>query len=268
MKLKILGSGGAITTPQPFCQCTICKKARKDIRFKRNNSSLFIQDINTVIDCGEDIDDSLNRQDVKQVENLFITHWHPDHTFGLRRILEPNLDFTTEKARKSINVYIPKKVYETLKKRFPVIDYYFDVQKTGKLNLIEDGDKINIGTISITVVGFKGKESDTYGYLIESKGKKVLYTPFDTISFDNYKKFSNMDLLINECGVFTPEIKYEISFDALMNRLREIKPKKTIMTHIEEIEIKSFGEDYLDKLKKRYADVNFDYAFDGMEIKI
>ena len=83
MELIILGSGGAIPTPRPFCQCIICKKARKlGEPYKRNSSSLFIQDINTVIDCGEDISDSLNRRDVKKIDNLFITHWHPDHTFG------------------------------------------------------------------------------------------------------------------------------------------------------------------------------------------
>ena len=88
MKLTILGSGGAMPTPRPYCQCAICKKARKfGEPFKRNSSSIFINEINTVIDCGEDIADSLNRRNVKKVDNLFITHSHPDHTFGLRHLL-------------------------------------------------------------------------------------------------------------------------------------------------------------------------------------
>jgi phosphoribosyl 1,2-cyclic phosphate phosphodiesterase len=268
MKLIILGSGGAITTPQPCCQCKLCKKARKlGEPFKRNNSSLFLEDVNTLIDCGEDIADSLNRRDIKKINNLFITHWHPDHTFGMRNVLEPNLDFMTEKPRRVTNVYIPNTVYETLKKRFPVVEYYFNVQKTGILHLTEDGDEIKLGDYIIKVVGFKGKESDTYGYLIQNKNKSVLYTPCDTIRFDNYKNFIKLDLLINECGVFS-NFPTEISFDTLMRRIREIKPKKTILTHIEEIEVSKFGERYLDKMKKQYSDVNFDYAFDGMKIII
>src|SRR3989338_3801760 len=185
MKFKILGSGGAMPVPRPFCQCKLCNLARKNSKYKRNSCSAFIEDIKTLIDCPEDIGDSLNRRNVKQVDNLFITHWHPDHTFGLRYVLESNFNFRTNKADKTTKVYIPKKVFETLKQRFPVIEYYFNVQKTGALHIIEDGDKIKIRDVSISVVGYKGKESDVYAYLIESKAKKVLYAPCDTISFDN-----------------------------------------------------------------------------------
>jgi len=268
MELIILGSGGAIPTPRPFCQCIICKKARKlGEPYKRNSSSLFIQDINTVIDCGEDISDSLNRRDVKKIDNLFITHWHPDHTFGLRPILQANLDFKKDKPYRKINLYIPKKTFEVLKEKIPAIDYFINVQKLAALHLIEDGDKIKIGDISISVVGYKGKQSDTYAYLIEGKNKKVLYAPCDTISFDNYKDYKNLDLLINECGLFTDD-PTEISFGDLINRLREIKPKKTIITHIEEIELNDFGEKHFKSAKKQYSDVNFDFAYDGMKIKI
>ena len=255
-------------TPRPYCQCTICKKARKlGEPYKRNSSSLFIQDINTVIDCGEDIGDSLNRRDIKQVDNLFITHWHPDHAFGLRHVLESNFNFRTGKADKTINVYIPKKVFEDLKKRFPTVEYYFDIQKTGVLHIIKDGDTIKIGDVSISVVGYSGKESEIYAYLIGKNNKRVLYAPCDTISFDNYKNFKDLDLLINECGLFS-DVSSEISFDSLMERLKEIKPKKTIITHIEEVEINAWGEKHLQKMKNQYSDINFDFAYDGMKIKI
>ena len=166
--LTILGSGGAMPTPRPFCQCKTCEKARKiGEPYKRNSCSLFVNDINTVIDCGEDIADSLNRRDIKQVDNLFITHWHPDHTFGFRPILEANFDFRANKPKKAINVYIPKKVFETLKQRFPAIDYLLNTQKTGNLHLIEDGEIVKIGNIIISVIGYKVINSDTYAYLIQ-----------------------------------------------------------------------------------------------------
>ena len=268
MKLTILGSGGAIPIPRPFCQCEICTKARKfGAPYKRNSSSLFIQDINTLIDCGEDIGNSLNKNSVENIDNLFITHWHPDHTFGLRSVLESNFNFKTNKADRTTNVYIPKKVFETLKKKFPVIEYYFDVQKTGILHLVEDEDKIEIGNFFITVVGYKGKESETYAFLIEKDNKKVLYASCDTIGFDNYKNYKNLDLLINECGLFS-DISSEISFNDLMNRINEIKPKKTILTHIEELEVNKWGEKHFDKMKEEYSNINFEFAYDGMEIQV
>jgi len=267
MELIILGSGGATPTPKPFCQCTICKKARRlGEPYKRNGSSLFIKDINAVIDCGEDIADSLNRRDIKKIDNLFLTHWHPDHTFGLRPILQANLDWGTNKSSRPINIYIPKKTFEVLKEKFSAIDYFINVQKAGTLHLVGDGEKFKIGDINISVVGYKGKESDTYAYLIEDKGKKALYAPCDTISFERYKDFKGLDLLINECGLFSNE-ESEIYFGDLMNRLREIKPKKTVITHIEEIEVSAYGERFK-TAKKQYSDVKFDFAYDGMKIKL
>jgi len=268
MKLTILGSGGAMPTPRPFCKCVTCNKARELGKpYKRNSCSLFINGINTLIDCGEDISDSLNRNNVAQVDNLLITHWHPDHTFGMRHLVEAYYNFRSGKSDKTINLYIPNKVFETLKQKFPVIEYYINVQKTLALHLIEDGDQLKFNDITISVVGYQGKNSDTYAYLLGNNEHKVLYAPCDTISFDNYKNYKNLDLLINECGVFS-NVSSEISFDKLMNRIGEINPKKTILTHIEEIEINIWGEDYLQKMKEKYNDIDFDFAIDGMEMEI
>jgi len=267
MELTILGSGGATPTPRPFCQCAVCKRARTQGEpFKRNSSALYIDDIFTLIDCGEDIADALNRRNVWRVDNLFITHWHPDHTFGLRPLLEANFDFTTAKTEKRINVYIPKRVYETLRKKYPTIEYLLYTQRTGKLIIVEHDDVIKLGKISITVVGYKGKKSDTYAYLIESNGKRVLYAPCDTIDFE--QKHFDLDVLVNECGLFSEQVKTEISFTALMKRISNLRPKRTILTHIEESELNNWGWNYLAKMKKQYSDVNFDFAYDGMKIKI
>ncbi|MBI5000537.1 MAG: MBL fold metallo-hydrolase [Euryarchaeota archaeon] len=268
MKFTILGSGGANPTPRAFCQCTVCKKARRNGEpYKRNCSSLFVNDINTLIDCGEDIGDSVNRRNIKQVDNLFITHWHPDHTFGLRIILEANCKKKGNVSYKMVHIYIPKNVYKTLKQNFPVIDYFVNIQKTGKLHLIEDGQKINIKDITVKVIGYRGKVSDTYAYLFECGEKKVLYAPCDTISFNRYINFNNLDLVIHECGLFSDDPS-EISFKTLMCRLKEIKPKKVILTHIEEGQINYWGEKYLKSMIRKYSDINFVFGYDGMEIKV
>lgn len=250
-------------TPRPFCQCETCRKARTIGKpYKRNSSSLFIKEINTIIDCGEDIASSLNRENIKQVDNLFITHWHPDHTFGLRAILEANFNFRTSKADHTINLYIPKKVYKQLQKMFPAIDYYINVQKTAKLHLIEHKDKMTFGKIKMTAVGYAGKNSETYGYLLEEKGKKILYSPCDTIGFKKYKEQKALDLLITECGLFS-NVPSEISFEEAIKRIREIKPKKVIFTHIEEVETKIWKQKHFLEQKKKYPDINLDYAKDG-----
>ena len=268
MKFKILGSGGAMPIPRPLCQCKLCVLARKTSKYKRNSSSAFIQDINTLIDCPEDIGDSLNRENIKQVDNLFITHWHPDHTFGLRVLLEANYDFINKKPLKIINLYIAKKVYNVLREKYPAIDYYTDIIKVAKIIFIEDGDQIKLNNITIGIVGYNGKDSEWYAFLFTQKNKSILYSSCDTLHFLNYKKFKNLDYWITECGVFSSDkVKTEISFEEMIKHIREINPKKTILVHLEEIELQTWGLEHLKKLKKIYKDVDFDFAYDGLELK-
>jgi len=268
MELIITGSGGATSTPRPFCQCLICKKARKEGEpYKRNSSSLYINDIFTLIDCGEDIGDSLNRRNIIRVDNLFITHWHPDHTFGMRSLLEAYFNFRGGKPDRQVTVYMSKRVFEDLKEHYPSISHFSDHLEVAEIQHLDNQKSIQIGNIGITAIGYKGETSNIFAYLIEENSKRVLYAPCDTISFE--QKIFNLDLLIHECGLFSHEkIKGEISFPAMIERIRLFKPKRTILTHIEEIEINAWGWDYLEKMKKQYSDVDFDFAYDGMKIRL
>jgi phosphoribosyl 1,2-cyclic phosphate phosphodiesterase len=267
MKLTVLGSGGCTPTPRPFCECLVCRKARElGEPYKRNSSSLFVNEIFTLIDCPEDIADSLNRRRIRRVNNLFITHWHPDHTFGLRPVLEACFNFLENKPDKQISVYMPNRVATDLKQHYPSVSHFVDRLRVAKISNIEHGESVQIGETQVTAVGYTGKDSRTFAYLLEEDNKKVLYAPCDTISFE--QKIYDLDLLINECGVFSyDKIKDEISFPALMERIRLLKPKRTVLTHIEEMEVSAWGWDYLDRMKEQHSDINFDFAYDGMEIR-
>ncbi len=60
-----------------------------------------------LFDTGEDIRWQLNREKIEKVEHVILTHWHPDHTHGLRILENMNRDFENKQPRgKPINVYI------------------------------------------------------------------------------------------------------------------------------------------------------------------
>lgn len=267
MKLTFLGTGGAMPIPRPFCDCEICSKARKHGEpYKRNSSSLYIEDISGVIDCPEDIADSLNRRGVMKVDNLFVTHWHPDHTFGLRPILEANYDFISEKADKAINVYMPQKVYEQLNKVYPNFYYFEHIAKMCVVHKLEHNESVEINGHKVTAVGYEGDESSTFAYMVESENKKLVYASCDTIGF-NYE-IENVDLLINECGILSPEVDSEIKFENLMKTIASKSIRRTLLTHIEEVEVRRFGLEHYNQLKSDYKDIDFDYAYDGMEVEL
>lgn len=271
MKLTILWSGGAIPTPRLNCDCENCNAARLDPKLKRNNTSLFIKEGKILIDCPEDIGDSLYRNNIQNIEHLFITHWHPDHTFWLRVVLESVYDFYLHETKKPITLHLPRLVYEDIKKYYPSISYLVDVRKMATIKYIEHGQNIVIDDINITAVGFSGELSHTFGYLFWSDGKKCLYAPCDTVQVtseivDGY--FQNLDVLVHECGILSPEVKTELSFDEFIGRVRSSNPKKTIVTHIEEIEVKRWWKQYFGELYGKYPDVNFEYANDGLVIEL
>lgn len=261
MKLLLVGTAGSIPTPKLFCECEICQKARTNQEYKRHHSSLFIKEINTLIDCGEDISDAINQTNIKQINNLFITHWHPDHTFGLRLIMENNFDFINEKVKKITNIYVPKKIYEQLKEHYPAINYYIEVLKVGKIIFINE-EKIDFENISITPIPYN-KNKDIYGYLIKENKKQILYTPCDTMNLENWEKFKNLDYWITECGMFS-DYPHELTFSKLKKRIQEINPKQTIITHIEEDEVRYFGYYKMKKLENE----KLKFGFDGMEIDL
>lgn len=270
MKLIILGSGGNLPTPRPFCECEICTHAKSNNSpYKRNSSCMFIEDIETLIDVPEDIANSLIKQNVKNVKRLFITHWHPDHVFGLRVLLQSKYDFFKKESKEKIKIYTGKTIYEKIKKIFPSIEYHEQILKNCEIIFLEDEDEILFEqNISITAIDYKNEEQDHYAYLIKQTKettKKAIYIPCDTIDWK--RKIPEVDLLINECGIVTP-YETEISFDDLMKRLKEQNIKRTILTHIEEVDFTNHGIKKFKELKEKYKDINFEFGYDGQIIKL
>lgn len=271
MKFTILWSGWATPTPRIWCQCENCSAARINPKLKRNHSSLFIEESKILIDCPEDIGDSLYKNNITSIEHLFLTHWHPDHTFWLRIILESTFDFYLHEVIKPITLHLPRGVHEDLKKYYPTIAYLIDTNKLAKVEYIEHWESVQIDDIRVTAVWFSGEESHTYSFLFETNKKKCMYAPCDTFGLmpeviEIY--FKNLDVLIHECGIHSQEVKTEVSFSDLIERLRFCKPQKTILTHIEEIEVKRWWLPYFQELINTYSDVSFEYAHDGLCIII
>ena len=289
MKLIILGSGGATTIPRPGCQCKICTEARaKGIPYTRSGPSLFIPDINLLFDTPEEIAVQLNREKIKTVDYICYTHWHPDHTLGMRIIERMNKFWLAacvkgEKPWKKVTIYALTEVTNDIKaiknKGGSFFDYY---EKLGLVTVtgLENGKPTKIRDFEI--VPFKvisGYRQVSTVYLIENEGKRVIYAPCDVKPFPSDKRLEEADLLIMggnfsegplKNGIIIPEdniLRRELySFREILSLIRKISAKRTLIVHIEEEWGKSF-DDYK-KLEEKYRGYNFQFAYDGMKIKL
>ena len=104
MKVKIIGSGGGVSTPRPCCSCRICTEAReKGFPYARTGCSLFIEDINVLIDTPEDINYAINHSQIQQIDHILFSHCDPDHTMGIRVIEQLKLDWLSMSAGKKMD---------------------------------------------------------------------------------------------------------------------------------------------------------------------
>lgn len=205
MELIILGSGGCTSIPRPICQCKVCKEARKrGIPYYRTGSSIFLKQLNALFDTPEDIKEQLNRESTKTVDNIFYTHWHPDHTFGLRVVEQMNRDFLAEyienkKPLKKVKILALSEVMNDLlsikSRHGSFLSYYKNV---GLLSFkkLKDSVSFKIKNHKITAIPVKTSITSTV-FVIENKNKKNIYAPCNYKPFPlNNSKIKNANILI------------------------------------------------------------------------
>ena len=75
----------------------------------RSGPSIFLHDINLLIDTPAESAGQLNLNSIKQVDLLMFTHFDPDHTEGIRVVEQITLDFRswTGHSEKKINMILP-----------------------------------------------------------------------------------------------------------------------------------------------------------------
>ena len=282
MKFIITGSGGCVNTPKPLCQCSICVQAReKGHPYSRHGCSLYLEDIGLLIDTPEDICDAINATNIKYIDNIMYSHWHPDHTLGMRIIEQLRLEWLDYydgiKPQNPINIFALKEVMNDLNaignKFGSFLDFY---ESMSLIKRVVVEQSIIINDIKITLVPVKS-EHPTSIFIFESKDKKLVYAPCDCFPFPSDEIIKNADILVIGNTVIGYKLKNEKvitkqhpmfqglhNMEQIINIAKNMNIDSIIITHIEEDWSKSY-DDYL-LLEKQYSNLKF--AFDKMIIEL
>ena len=88
-EIVFLGTSGAIRSPAHFCTCEVCEEARADAGLSRTRASIALvgREV-TVVDPSPDLEGQLEREAIRRIDRIFITHWHSDHVGGIGMIGE------------------------------------------------------------------------------------------------------------------------------------------------------------------------------------
>lgn len=280
MRLEVLGSAGATTTPRPGCLCRICVEARaKGLPYSRTGPSYFLHGPNVLIDTPEESNVQLNRAGIRTVAACFYSHWHPDHTMG-RRVWELlNRDWRalpSEAARIETPVYLPEQVAVDFTAR-GVREHLEYLEASGDIRVIElaDGDAVEIG--GWTFRPFRLAEDYVYAFLVEGHGRRVLLAPDETNGWDPPGEVCGVDLAVIPMGVCEldpltgerrihpdhPVLRGETTFEETLGIAQRLAAGRTVLSHIEEIDGLSY-----DDLLELGARHGIEFAYDGMVLDV
>ncbi len=279
MKLKIIGSGGCVSTPKPLCQCKVCIEARKKgFPYARCGCSLYIEDINLLIDTPEDISYALNNANVKEIDYILYSHIDPDHTMGMRVIEQLRLDWLANsvgvKCTHPITVASLPPIIKDLKlqgtKYGSALDYY----ESMNLIYVQSFTSLDINSIHIDLVPVD--ESGNVTIFVFTEGAhKVIYAPCDVKPFPANDIFMDADCLIIGNTIVADVLKDGFILendnplrdelfvmDEIMMLKNKYQIKRVIITHLEE----DWGKSYDDYVHMQDKLGGIEFAYDGLEL--
>lgn len=281
MNVIILGSGGCVSTPRACCSCRVCTEARqKGFPYARTGCSLFIEDVNVLIDTPEDINASLNHSGIQKVEYILYSHCDPDHTMGMRVIEQLKMDWLADSLGKKtdtpIGIISLPTILEDIKKqstRYGSVMEYYESKGLVYTKGIRAFKNNNILVELIQV----DEHEHVAIFIISSGGKKIIYAPCDVKPFPKSEKFRDADVLIIGNTIVgdvlkdgfvlnkdNPLRKELFTLDEIDSIRKQYGIKEVIITHLEEDWGKSY-DDYRELEKK----LNFiHFAYDGLKIQL
>lgn len=279
MNVIILGSGGCVSTPRACCNCRVCIEARqKGFPYARTGCSLFIEDVNILIDTPEDINVSLNNAGIQKVEHILYSHCDPDHTMGMRVIEQLKMDWLADSMGKKpdnpIEVASLPVIIEDMKKqgtKYGSIMEYYEARSliyTSKIRTLKY-DNILVELIPVD------EQEHVAIFVISSDGQKIIYAPCDVKPFPESEKFQDADVLIIGNTIVgdvlkngfvlkedNPLRKELFTLDEIDMIRKQYGIKEVIITHLEE----DWGKSY-DDYKELERELNaIHFAYDGLII--
>jgi len=266
MRFEFLGTGGASITPRPGCACRVCAEARgRGVPFSRNGPSLFVHGPNLLIDTPEDVAHSLNRAGISQVGAVTWSHWHPDHTAGLRFLEMLNLRLWDWPARNACTpVYIPEGVWADFRRYHGLadrIDYLatHPVMRVIEPHVIPEGGSFTLDAMTVTPYRLPAPGAAVYAFILEQDPTRVLVAPDELVGWTPPADLGHIDLAILPTGVFEfhgltgerlipadhPVLGVEATFEQILAIVEALDCPRTIFVHIEEYD----GHTYNDLLQ-------------------
>lgn len=192
------------------------------------SNSLLIND-NILIETPPYLNTKLIEQNIniEKIDNIFISHLHADHYFGLPFIL---IELFRRKNKNNINIWGPPKLFnntvELLQLAFPNKDY-INILKTNNIVFHELSHKkiVNLGNgISVTPILVK-HTIKTFGFNIRLNYKNILYSSDTEICNEVVQAINKCDIALLDSTTEYDAIKGHMSFKQILEIAKKNEEK-------------------------------------------
>lgn len=185
-----------------------------------------------LLDCGNGVVWKLEKTgvDYLELDHVFITHFHPDHTSDLVPLLFATKYPYRKKRKKPLRIWGPEGFREFMRRlRSP----YGEWLEPDTVEILETGNgKRKIGDLEVETFRTVHTEN-SIGYSIRTTGKKIVYTG-DTGYFPGLRDMaSGADLFVTECALPDSErMKVHMTPSDIAEILRGASPLKMVLSHL------------------------------------
>lgn len=282
MKITVLGTAAATGMPLAFCNCEICKNARKNGKKDiRKRSSILING-EMLIDLGPDSMNACNmyKEDAGKIKYLLQTHSHSDHFDGGHFVTRWS-DYATKNLI-HLDIYCSKgtalDMNHWIKENEPSLDLFNESCKKNlnyDVHLVKHGDSFNVDDYKIIALDSQhDSRIESLFYIISYKGKNLLYAT-DVLKITdeawNIIKKYKLDIVFLDqtygegynngghldCGEVKEIVKYMYEEEIVNNN------SKIYATHISHE-----GNNIHEIMEKEASLYGYHIAYDGMQINI
>lgn len=216
----------------------------------------------TLVDASPDLELQLEREAIRQVDSVFITHWHYDHIGGLAALGEP---FSTA-TWPLIDLYLPRQVVHHLDEELAYLKDRF------RLHLTQPGDRWELADAVWEVV--KTTQVDhSIGFAVEASTRLAYLVDSTTPPSATLARLRNLDLVILEATMDELDEDWEtFSLEQAVECWKLNGADGCILTHLSCHSWKNHrltaGLSHEERLEYEAMVPGPRFAFDGMSVAV
>lgn len=224
MKIRVLGTGTSQGVPVIGCHCSVCQST--DPRDKRQRASIYIEtdQLRLLVDIGPDFRAQMLQSGLSDIDAVFITHEHNDHTAGVDDIRPLNF-----LQKRNMPFYTLARVAKEIKKRF---HYAFaEVKYPGapQLEMVEVTEEaFYINNQKIQPILVLHGQLPILGLRV---GRFAYLTDVKTIPESEMLKLEDLDVLIISALRHEPHYSH-LTLEEALALSRRIGAQRTYFTHM------------------------------------